>query len=86
MPKDLQKIGEVVHYFSDIEVAVVKSTENKLSVGDKVKINGATTDFEQTVDSLQIDKKDVSEIDKGEEAGMKVEERVREGDEVYRLE
>jgi U32 family peptidase len=86
MNKELEKIGEIVHYFGDIKVAVVKATEDKISVGDQIKINGATTDFEQKIESLQVDKEDVEEIEKGEEAGMKVESRVREGDQIYRLE
>lgn len=86
MDKQLEKVGEIVHYFGDIKVAVIKATEETISVGDQIKINGATTDFEQTIESLQVDKEDVEKIEEGQEAGMKVEERVREGDQVYRLE
>ncbi len=79
----LKQVGEIVHYFGEIQVGVVKVTNGSLKVDDKIKIKGATTDLEQEVGSLQIDKKDVKEIKKGEEAGMKVDDRVREGDAVY---
>lgn len=80
----MEKVGEVTHYFGEIQVAVIKATEGKISVGDQIKIKGSTTDFDQAVESLQVDKEDVDSISKGEEAGMKVEDRVREGDIVYK--
>jgi putative protease len=85
MNEELEKIGEIVHFFGDINVGVIKATEKELEVGDKIRIIGSTTDLEQTVDSLQVDKENVEKIKKGEEAGMKVEGRVREGDEVFSL-
>jgi len=81
--KKLKKIGEIVHYFGQISVGVIKITSGTLKVGDEIKIKGATTDLDQKVDSLQIDKKEVKSIKKGEEAGLKVDDRVREGDTVY---
>ncbi len=84
MNKEMEKVGEVTHYFGEIQVAVIKATEGKISVGDQIKIKGSTTDFDQAVESLQVDKEDVDSISKGEEAGMKVEDRVREGDIVYK--
>ena len=81
----MKKVGEIIHYFDQISVGVVKITEGALKTTDQVKIKGATTDLEQKVGSLQIDKEKVDEIKKGQEAGMKVEDRVREGDTVYLL-
>lgn len=80
-----EEVGEIVHFFGKISVAVVKITKGNLKVGDKVRIAGGETEVEQTVDSLQIDKEKVEEIKKGDEAGMKVEEKVREGYKVYKV-
>lgn len=79
-------IGEITHYFKKIGVGVVKLTGGSLKVGDNIKIKGATTDFEQVVESMQVEHESVTEAKKGQEVGMKVKERVREGDLVYKLE
>jgi putative protease len=78
------EIGEVTHYFTNIGVAVVKLSK-KLKTGDPIKFEGATTDFEQTAGSMQIDKNSVEEAGTGQEIGLKVNERVREGDKVYKI-
>lgn len=75
-------IGEVTHYYGDLKVAVVKFNK-KFKAGDKVHFKGATTDFEQVIDSMQFDHKDVDEAAKGKEIGVKVKDKVRAGDEVY---
>ncbi len=79
------EVGEITHYFGKIQVGVVKITGDSLKVGDRIHIKGATTDFEQGVKSLQVEHQDVQEVKKGEEAGMKVEDRVREGDKVFKI-
>jgi len=56
-----------------------------LSVGDSIKIEGATTNSDQTVRSIQIDKKDLESADKGDEVGIKVVDKVRVGDKVYKI-
>lgn len=78
------KIGEITHYFTDIDVGIIK-LEDKLSVGDRIKIRGSTTDFEQPVDSMEIDREGVEEAGAGQSVGLKVKDRVREGDEVYKV-
>jgi putative protease len=80
-----KEVGEILHFFDHIGVAVIKATKNAIKVGDQIRVKGATTDFEQTVESLQIDHAEVSGIKKGEEAGMKTNDKVREGDIVYKL-
>lgn len=80
-----KEVGEILHFFDHISVAVVKATKDAIKVGDKIRIKGATTNFEQEVSSMQIDHADVDAIKKGEEAGMKVNDKVREGDIVYKL-
>ena len=78
-----KKIGEVVHYFSKIGVAAIKVTSGSLSVGDTIHIRGHTTDFQQRIDSIQIEHVSVQKADPGDDIGIKVTERVREGDQVY---
>ncbi|PIP16917.1 MAG: hypothetical protein COX44_02715 [Candidatus Portnoybacteria bacterium CG23_combo_of_CG06-09_8_20_14_all_37_13] len=77
-------IGKVTHYFTNIGVAVVEITDGKLKVNDKIHIKGATSDFEQNIDSMQIEHENIETAKKGQAIGLKVEQPVREGDEVYR--
>jgi len=79
-----EKIGVVSHFFSKISVAVFKLTDGDLKVGDTVRIKGATTDFEQSVDSMQVDHKEVSEAKLGDEVGVKTTEPVRNHDELFK--
>jgi len=79
-----KEIGEITHYFTKIGVAVIKLSD-KIKAGDKISIEGATTDVQQKVDSMQVQHKDVKEAKKGDSVGMKVKDRVREGDKVFRL-
>lgn len=86
MPKAAgkKKVGEVFTYFSNVGVAGIKLTDT-LKVGDKIAIQGHTTNIEQTVDSMQIDRAPVKEAKKGTEIGIKVPDRVRRNDVVYKL-
>ncbi|MBI3306222.1 MAG: translation elongation factor-like protein [Candidatus Omnitrophica bacterium] len=78
-------IGLVTHYFPQVNAAVVKIDRSNLVVGDRVHIKGHTTDFKQTLNSLQIDRKPIEKAGKGDEIGVEVKARVRIGDEVYKL-
>lgn len=82
--EELQEVGKIAHFFSKINVAVVDLTAT-LSVGDRIRIQGPTTDFEQTVDSMQIEHADVKTANAGQSIGLKVKERVREKDTVYKV-
>jgi hypothetical protein len=82
MPEEL--IGTIDHYFARIGVAGVTLTA-PLRVGDRIRIKGHTTDFEEDVDSIQIEHQSLQEAGSGASVGLKVRERCREGDEVYRL-
>lgn len=84
MSKTLEKVGTVSHFFSKISVAVVELTA-PLKAGETIAIKGMTTNFEQTVDSMQIEHETVNEAKKGDSIGLKVRDRVREGDIVYRV-
>ena len=78
-------VGEVTHYFTAIGVAVVK-VKKSFKKGARLHIKGATTDFYQEAASMQINHQDISEAPKGKEIGLKVDQRVREGDKVYLVE
>lgn len=79
-----EKIGSVTHYFDEPQVGAIELVGD-LSVGDRVAFRGHTTDFEQEIESMELDHEAVETAVAGEEIAVKVEERVREGDEVYRL-
>lgn len=83
--KEGKAVGKIAHYFDQINVAVVEIS-GKLKVGDKIRIKGTTTDFEQKVDSMQIEHEQVKEAKKGDAVGMKVADRVRPNDLVYMAE
>lgn len=78
-------IGKITHYYGKINVAIVELSA-PLKVGDKIHLKGHETDFEQTVSSMQIDYQNIDEAKKGDVIGLKVEQKVREGDEVYLIE
>ena len=80
-----EKVGVVEHFFTKISVAAIKITDGELKVGDTIHIVGATTDFKQKVDSMQINKQPVEIARPGDEVGIKVVERVRENDVVYKV-
>jgi putative protease len=74
-------VGEVIHYYSKLKVAIIQLSDN-LKLGDKISIEGYTTNLMQTVDSIQIDFKNVEYAAQGKIVGVKVEGRCRKGDEV----
>lgn len=82
--EEKKPIGKVSHYYTQIGVAVIDLNDS-LAVGDKISIEGASTKFTQTVDSMQIEHKDVKQATSGDSIGLKVVERVREGDKVYKV-
>lgn len=81
--EELVEVGRITHFFSKIDVAVIE-LKAALSVGDTIAIKGPTTDFEQNVDSMQIEHKNVQRAEAGQSVGMKVMQRVRETDVVYK--
>ncbi|HDO19221.1 MAG TPA: hypothetical protein ENG74_00680 [Thermoplasmatales archaeon] len=80
-----EKVGVVEHFFTKISVAAIKITDGELRVGDTIHIVGATTDFKQKVESMQINKQPVEVAKPGDEVGIKVIDRVREKDVVYKV-
>jgi selenocysteine-specific translation elongation factor len=82
MPEEM--IGKVSDFFAHPVVAGIELTAT-LKVGDKIHIKGHTTDLEMTVDSMQINNANVAEAKAGDSIGVKVNDRVRSGDTVYKV-
>jgi len=80
-----EKIGEVFHYFTRASVAAINLTDSYLQVGDIILFQGVTTNFTQKVESMQIENQSVERAEMGQSVGIKVNERVREKDLVYRV-
>ena len=78
--KDL--VGKVIHYYDKIGVAVVKLSK-VLKVGDKVKLVHGESEFEQVVESMQLEHEQVDAGKKGQEVAMKVDKETKSGTEVY---
>ena len=79
------EIGYVEHYFGKLSVAAVKITADSLTAGDTIHIKGHTTDFTQTVDSIQVDRNPIQTAKAGDDIGIKVKDHVRDGDKVYKV-
>lgn len=77
-------VGKVADFFARPVVAGIELTAS-VKVGDKIRIKGHTTDLEMTVESMQIDNAQVSEANAGDSIGVKVTDRVRSGDLVYKI-
>ena len=80
-----KQIGSVTHWFGKIKVVVIEIHKGTISVGDKIHIKGQTSDFIQTIESMQLDGEDVKKAKKGMSVGVKVSERVRRTDSVYKV-
>jgi len=79
-----KEVGRVDRYFRKVGVAALELTGD-LSIGDRIRFSGATTDFEMVVESMQIDLNPVESAGAGDDVGIKVPERVRPSDSVIRL-
>jgi len=77
-------VGKIEDFFARPVVAGIKLT-GTLKVGDKIRIKGHTTDLEMQVGSMQIGNENVTEAKKGDSIGVKVTDRVRVGDAVYKI-
>lgn len=81
--EEVVEVGHITHFFSKISVAVVELTAS-LTVGDRIVVKGPETDFEQTVDSMQIEHQNVQSAGSGQSVGLKMAQHVREKDVVYK--
>lgn len=84
-PKVAKPIGVVTHFYGHLGVAIVRFNK-KVDVGTAVHFRGATTDFSDKIESMQFDHAPIKSASKGQEVGIKVKGKVREGDEVYAAE
>jgi hypothetical protein len=80
-----QRVGVVVHYYSHLSVAIIKLDQGALQVGNPIHIKGHTTDFQQRVESMQIEHQMIQRAEVGQEFGLKVSDHVREHDLVYKV-
>ncbi len=80
-----QLIGTVTHYFGKPQVAALTITAGELNVGDTIRIVGHTSDFTQPVKSMEVEHETVESAAIGDQIGIKVKERVRIHDKVYRV-
>jgi len=81
--ENIIEIGHIAHFFSKINVAVVELTA-PLAVGDRILVKGPTTDFEQAVESMQIEHANIQKAEAGQSIGLKMAERAKERDIVYK--
>jgi GTPase len=81
--ENVVEVGRVTHFFTRISVAVVELSAT-LAVGDTILVKGPTTDFEQIVESMQIEHENIERAEAGQSIGLKTEQRVREEDIVYK--
>lgn len=84
MEPQYEKVGSITHFYSKPSVAVIELSA-PLNKDDKIVIRGSTTNIEQTVDSMEIEHKQISNAQAGQSIGLKVLGRVRENDIVYRV-
>ena len=80
-----EKIGIVEHFFTNVNVAAIKIINGQLKIGDNIHIVGMHTDFTQKIESMQINRNPVESVKTGDDVGIKVKEKVREHDVVYKI-
>ena len=80
-----EKIGVVEHFFTNISVAAIRITDGELKIGDTIHIVGANTDFKQKIETMEINRNPVQMVKTGDDVGIKVKDRVREHDVVYKV-
>lgn len=78
------KVGKIVHYYDKIGVAVLE-LDKTISVGDKIKISGHDKEFIQEVVSVQVEHQSIKKAKKGDSVGLKVDQPVKENDQVYKV-
>ena len=77
-----KEIGKITHVFDKIDVGILELSSN-LKVGDMIHIVGGNTDFEQVVDSIQIEHKNIDNAKKGDIVGIKLMSKAKVGDKIY---
>jgi putative protease len=80
-----QQVGKVTNFYVKISVAAIEVTAGVIRIGDALHFKGHTTDFKDTVASMEMENQPVDEARPGNEVGIKVNERVRKNDRVYKV-
>ncbi len=80
-----QEIGYVSKFFGQISIAAIEITAGKLSIGDTIHIKGYTTDLEVEVNSMQIEHEAIESAKKGDSIGVKITDKARRKDKVFKL-
>ena len=80
-----EQVAVIVKFFAKPSVAALEVTKGTIKTGDLLKYKGHTTDFTEAISSMEIDNQAVDEVKAGDLVGVKVKERVREGDKVYKV-
>lgn len=80
-----EEVGKVTNFYVRIGVAAIEVTAGIIRIGDTLHFKGHTTDFQDTVASMEIERQPVDEARPGDELGIKLKERVRENDKVYKV-
>ena len=81
--ENIVEVGRIKHFFSKISVAVVELTA-PLVVGERILVKGPSTDFEQAVESMQIEHENIQRAEAGQSIGLKLAQRAKERDAVYK--
>ena len=82
---DDEQVGTIVKYFAKPSVAAIKMTNGSIKIGDTLLFKGHTTEFNQKVISMEVDNQPIEEAKAGDLVGIKVDNRVRENDKVYKV-
>jgi hypothetical protein len=83
LDEEIIEVGYILHFFSKINVAVIKLS-TPLSIGDHILVKGPETDFEQIVESMQIEYEKLDKAEKGQSIGLKMTQHARERDVIYK--
>jgi putative protease len=83
MPEE--QVGVIVKFFAKPSVAAIQVTQGTIKIGDLLRYSGHTTDFTEEIESMEVDNVAVEEVKEGDLVGIKVKERVRENDKVYKV-
>ena len=79
-----KQVGKVEHFFGNINVGMIRLADS-LKVGDKIRIKGSTSDFTQDISSMQIDRVPATDAKAGDLISLKVDQKVRKDDAVYKV-
>ncbi len=77
-------IGKIIHYFGNINVGIIELAD-ELKVGETIHVKSSTTDFEQVVDSMQVEHQNIEAAKAGDQVGLKVAQKVKEGDQIFKV-